>query len=75
VLLSGSILMDPDSPIAAALCEHLPRKLPGADARRAGLPPVAGAALEALAEGGISLTQEVVARLAATIPPSSFFQT
>jgi hypothetical protein len=36
---------------------------------------VAGAALDALAEGGISLTQEVVARLAATIPPSSFFQT
>jgi N-acetylglucosamine kinase-like BadF-type ATPase len=75
VVMSGSILMDRDSPVAAALGEHLPRMLPGADPRRATLPPAAGAALDALAEGGVPITHEVVARLAATMPPSSFFQT
>jgi hypothetical protein len=49
--------------------------LPGADPRRARLPPAAGAALDALAEGGVTLAQEVVVRLAATMPPSSFFKT
>jgi N-acetylglucosamine kinase-like BadF-type ATPase len=75
VVMSGSILMDRDSPVAAALREQLPRLLPGADPRRAELPPTAGAALDALAEGGVTLTEEVVSRLAATMPPSSFFQT
>jgi N-acetylglucosamine kinase-like BadF-type ATPase len=75
VVLSGPILMDRDSPVAVAMCEHLPRMLPGADPRRAALPPAAGAALDALAEGGVTLTGEVVARLGASLPPSSFFQT
>jgi hypothetical protein len=35
----------------------------------------AGAALDALAEGGVTLSPEVVARLTATLPPASFCQT
>jgi N-acetylglucosamine kinase-like BadF-type ATPase len=75
VVLSGSILMDRDSVVAAALSAQLERLLPGADPRRAVLPPAAGAALDALAEGGVTLSPEVVARLTATLPPASFFQT
>jgi len=75
VIMSGSILMDPDSPVAAALREQLPRLLPGADPRRATLPPVAGAALDALAEGGVTITPAVVRSLEDTIPPPSFFRT
>jgi N-acetylglucosamine kinase-like BadF-type ATPase len=75
VVMSGSILMERDSVVADALREQLERLLPGADPRRATLPPAAGAALDALAEGGVPITHEVVARLAATMPPSSFFQT
>jgi len=75
VVLSGSILMDRDSVVAANLSAQLERLLPGADPRRAVLPPAAGAALDALAEGGVTLSPEVVARLTATLPPASFFQT
>jgi len=75
VIMSGSILMDPDSPVAAALQDQLPGMLPGADPRRATLPPVAGAALDALAEGGIAITPAVVQSLESTIPPASFFRT
>jgi N-acetylglucosamine kinase-like BadF-type ATPase len=75
VVLSGSVLMEPDSVVAAALSEQLERLLPGADPRRAVLPPAGGAALDALAEGGVTLSSDVVARLTATLPPPSFFQT
>jgi hypothetical protein len=36
---------------------------------------VAGAALDDLAEDGIPVTSAVAARLADTLPPSSFFRT
>jgi N-acetylglucosamine kinase-like BadF-type ATPase len=75
VVMSGSILMDPDSPVAAALRDQLPQLLPGADPRHATLPPVAGAALDALAEGGVTITPAVVSSLEGTIPRASFFRT
>ena len=68
VVMSGSVLMAGDSPVAAALEAHLRQMMPKADPRRAVLPPVAGAALDALAEGGVADTQGVVAQLAATAP-------
>jgi N-acetylglucosamine kinase-like BadF-type ATPase len=75
VVMSGSVLADRDSPVTAALAGHLPRMLPRAEPRHATLPPVAGAALDALAEGGVAVGPAVAGRLAATIPPSSFFLT
>ncbi len=75
VVMSGSVLADRDSPVAAALADHLPRMLPRAEPRHATLPPVAGAALDALAEGGVAVGPAVAGRLAATIPPPSFFRT
>jgi N-acetylglucosamine kinase-like BadF-type ATPase len=75
VVMSGSVLMARDSPVAAALEAHLRRAMPGAAVRPAVLPPVAGAALDALAEGGVTVAAAVVARLAATVPSPSFLET
>jgi N-acetylglucosamine kinase-like BadF-type ATPase len=75
VVLSGSVLMAEDGLVSRALEAHLPAAVPGAVPRRATLPPVAGAALDALAEGDVPVTGDVVARLAATMPPSSFLET
>jgi N-acetylglucosamine kinase-like BadF-type ATPase len=75
VVMSGSVLADRDSPVTAALADHLPRLLPRAEPRHATLPPVAGAALDALAEGGVAVGPAVADCLAATIPPPSFFRT
>ena len=75
VVLSGSVLMAEGSPVAAALLDHLRRSMPGAVAHLTKLPPVAGAALDALAEGGVETTRWVVAQLAATAPTRAFFTT
>jgi N-acetylglucosamine kinase-like BadF-type ATPase len=75
VVMSGSVLTARDSPVAAALEAHLRRAMPGAAVRPAVLPPVAGAALDALAEGGVAVTADVVARVAATAPSPSFLET
>lgn len=75
VVLSGSVLMADGSPVATALEAQLGGQLPGAVPRRATLPPVAGAALDALAEGGVRLTADVVARLTATMPSGAFLAT
>ncbi len=68
VVLSGSVLMAEGSPVAEALLAELPARLPGAAPHRTRLPPVAGAALDALAENGVAVTEAVVARLAASLP-------
>jgi N-acetylglucosamine kinase-like BadF-type ATPase len=75
VVMSGSVLADRDSLVAAALADHLPRILPEAELRHATLPPAAGAALDAIAEGGVVITEPVVCCLASTIPASPFFRT
>jgi N-acetylglucosamine kinase-like BadF-type ATPase len=75
VVLSGSVLTATDSPVTAALIDHLRHVIPGAAPHSATLPPAGGAALDALAEGGVELTQAVVDRVAATVPTSQFFMT
>jgi N-acetylglucosamine kinase-like BadF-type ATPase len=75
VVMSGSVLTERDSPVAAALADHLPRMLPEAEPRPAILPPVAGAALDAIAEGGVAVDEPVVDGLTVSIPASSFFRT
>jgi N-acetylglucosamine kinase-like BadF-type ATPase len=75
VVMSGSVLAERDSPVTAALADHLPRVLPRAEPRHATLPPVAGAALDALAEGGVAVGPAVAGCLAAAVPPPSFFRT
>ena len=75
VVLTGSVLMAPASPVVDALDGHLREMLPGAVAHRAVLHPVAGAALDAIAEGGLPVTADTAGRLAATAPPAEYFKT
>lgn len=61
IVLSGSVLMAPGSPVAEALLAQLPAHVPGAVLLRASLPPVAGALLDALGEAGVPLHEPEVA--------------
>lgn len=75
VVLSGSVLMAEASPVAAALLAELAGHVPSAVPHQARLAPVAGAALDALSESGVALTEPVLARLTATMPPQEFLET
>lgn len=75
IVLSGSVLMAPASPVAAALLEELPAHVPHAVAHRGSLPPVAGALLDGLAENGVTVTETVRDRVAATMPSRDFLAT
>jgi len=65
VVLTGSVLTTAGSPVAAAMRRHLQRLLPAAVPRLAALPPVAGAALDAIAEAGHPVDSTMLERLAA----------
>jgi N-acetylglucosamine kinase-like BadF-type ATPase len=75
IVLSGSVLMAPDSPVAAALLAQLDAHVPGAVPHPATLPPVVGSALDALGEAGIEVTQDTVDTMAASAPGPDFLQT
>lgn len=75
VVLSGSVLMAPGSPVAEAMLGELPAHVPHAVAHRSSLPPVAGALLDALAENGVTVTEAVTDRVAGTMPPRDFLAT
>ncbi|NIY62480.1 BadF/BadG/BcrA/BcrD ATPase family protein [Streptomyces malaysiensis] len=80
VVLSGSVLMAEGSPVAEALFAELPAHVPGAVLHRGTLPPVAGALLDALAEGGVTLADPVVAdavleKVTGSLPPREFLAT
>lgn len=66
VVLSGSVLRAPDSPVVAALLDQLETYVPGAVPHRAVVPPVAGALLDALAEAGIPPDRSTMERIAAS---------
>ncbi|WP_431931298.1 BadF/BadG/BcrA/BcrD ATPase family protein [Nonomuraea jabiensis] len=75
VVLTGSVLMADASPVAEAMLAELPAHVPAAVPHLSALPPVAGAALDALGEGGVPVTEAVLARLAGTLPPKAFLET
>ncbi|MEQ4208394.1 BadF/BadG/BcrA/BcrD ATPase family protein [Actinopolymorpha sp. B9G3] len=75
VVLAGSVIDADGSPVRAAVLAALPERFASARPRLATLPPVAGAALDALAEAGVEVTAEVIARLRASMPPPAFIQT
>jgi N-acetylglucosamine kinase-like BadF-type ATPase len=66
VVLSGSVLQASDSPVTAALLDRLRAHVPHAVPHRAVLPPVAGAVLDALAEGGEPVDAGTGDRIAAS---------
>jgi N-acetylglucosamine kinase-like BadF-type ATPase len=67
VVLAGTVLMAPDSGVAAATRIHLATLLPTAVATVATVPPVAGAALDAIAEAGIPVNADTAARIASRV--------
>ncbi|MEQ7009084.1 BadF/BadG/BcrA/BcrD ATPase family protein [Actinopolymorpha sp. B17G11] len=75
VVLAGSVIDADGSPVRAAVLAALPERFASARPRLATLPPVAGAALDALAEAGVEVTAEVIARLRASMPPPAFVRT
>ncbi len=75
VVLSGSVLMAPDSPVASALLAQLGDHLPGAEPHPATLPPVVGAALDSLGEAGIEVGTTTVGKMAASAPGADFLST
>ncbi|WP_051764683.1 BadF/BadG/BcrA/BcrD ATPase family protein [Streptomyces sp. NRRL F-5135] len=80
VVLSGSVLMARDSPVAEALLSELPAHVPGAVPHSSSLPPVTGALLDALGEGGVALADSAVAdavleKVTRSLPPEEFLAT
>lgn len=75
VVMAGAVLMAPGSPVAAATVRHLAALLPEGVAAVAALPPVAGAALDAIAEAGEPVTAVTMQRLGTTAPSPEFLQT
>lgn len=67
VVLAGSVLQAPGSPVVTALLEQMDDHVPDAVVHRAQLPPVAGALLDALAEGGLPVDAAVRERIASTM--------
>ena len=75
VVLTGSVLTGPDSPVAEAMRRHAAELLPAANLHLATLPPAAGAALDAIAEAGQPVDATTLGRLGATAPPAQFLAT
>lgn len=75
VILAGSVLGDPRSPLDTALRAALSTALPGAHLIRPAIPPVTGAVLDAIAEAGHHLDHHTVTRLTATAPDADFLRT
>ncbi len=75
VVLSGSVLMAAESPVASALLDQLGDHLPGAVPHPATLPPVVGAALDALGEADVDIGTATVGKMAASAPGRDFLST
>ncbi|MFT4124265.1 MAG: BadF/BadG/BcrA/BcrD ATPase family protein [Microbacteriaceae bacterium] len=63
VALNGSVARAPGSPLAAAIVEELGARLPNVVVVVERVPPVVGAALDALAEGGVAVDEPLARRL------------
>jgi N-acetylglucosamine kinase-like BadF-type ATPase len=75
VVLAGSVLGATPAVFADALRGELHRAMPGCRPVSASLPPVAGAALDALAEAGVPVTAGLLATLTESLPDPSFLAT
>lgn len=71
IALNGSVARVAESPLAAAIIHELGSRLPNARITVERVPPVVGAAFDALAEGGISLDEGVTSRLIAEVLAAS----
>lgn len=75
VALGGSLMSSGHAVLRRATTTHLHRLLPGADVKITTAPPVVGAVLDALAEGGAEPTDRVRTDLTGAVHPNGFLQT
>ncbi|MCW5953207.1 MAG: hypothetical protein KIT69_13210 [Propionibacteriaceae bacterium] len=75
VVLNGSIVTSEHSVVRDALLAALADRFPGSPVVVADAPPIAGAALDALAAGGVPLTRTVRATVTGAVHPDGFLTT
>lgn len=75
VILAGSVLTASHSPMATALSRELARRMPLCRTVVSDMPPVAGAALDAIAEAGRSLSDDTLAALKDSLPAEELLRT
>lgn len=75
VVLAGSVVTADRSPMAEALRRELACQMPRCRPVLATLPPVAGAALDAIAEAGVPITRDLLATMTRTLREQDFLQT
>jgi N-acetylglucosamine kinase-like BadF-type ATPase len=68
IVLAGTVLSAPDSPLARRVRERIGAARPGTQVSIASLPAVCGAVLDAIAEYGAPLTSGTIERVAETLP-------
>lgn len=68
IVLAGSVVMADDSPMTTALNRELVQQIPRCRPIVSAMPPVAGAVLDAIAEAGMALTEDILAALKDTLP-------
>lgn len=75
VLLNGSVATSQSPAMRAALAAELGRVAPAVEVSVAGAPPLSGVVLDALAEGGVAVGPELVARVGRDAHPEDFLRT
>jgi len=75
VVLAGSILTAEHSPVAETLTGLLAIEIPKSRPVLANLPPVAGAALDAIAAAGVIITENTLRAVGRSLPQQDFLQT
>jgi N-acetylglucosamine kinase-like BadF-type ATPase len=68
VVLAGTVLSAPDSPLARRVSDRIAAARPGTQVSIASLPAVCGAVLDAIAEHGAPVTSGTRERVAETLP-------
>jgi N-acetylglucosamine kinase-like BadF-type ATPase len=75
VILAGSVLTAENSPMTTSLSRELAGQMPRCRPSVPTMPPVAGAALDAIAEAGTPITDETLAALKDSLPAEEFLRT
>jgi N-acetylglucosamine kinase-like BadF-type ATPase len=75
VVLAGSVVTADHSPMAEALRRELARQIPHCRPVLPTLPPMAGAALDAIAEAGVPITDDLLATMTHTLGEQDLLQT
>ncbi|HMO60300.1 MAG TPA: ATPase, partial [Roseiflexaceae bacterium] len=75
LVLTGGVLRHPSPLLRDTLAARVRAAVPGAHAMHSRFEPIVGAVLLALEQAGISRDSELLQRLAATLPATTFFAT